>query len=101
MKNLRALGMNVVVKTDLQEHENVTKEGIIYKESQLDSKNVILWSEVHSVGPDVILNVKQGDWVCWKLDSAVGHYKVDDVPYDLIPFDRLLLVRDVESNEIG
>lgn len=94
MKNLKALGVNVVVKTDLQQHEKVTEQGIIYKEGQLDERNVILWSEVHSVGPDVKLDIKQGDWVCWKLDSAVGHYKVDDVPYDLIPFDRLLLVKD-------
>lgn len=94
MKNLKALGVNVVVKTDLQQHEKVTKEGIIYNEGQLDDHNVILWSEVHSVGPDVKLDIKEGDWVCWKLDSAVGHYKVDDVPYDLIPFDRLLVVRD-------
>ena len=56
MKNLKALGVNVVVKTDLQEHEHVTSQGIIYKESQLDGKNILLWSEVHSVGPDVIVN---------------------------------------------
>ena len=99
MKNLKALGVNVVVKTDLQEHEHVTSQGIIYKESQLDGKNIILWSEVYSVGPDVRLDIHDGDWVCWKLDSAVGHYKVDDVPYDLVPFDCLLLVRN--SNETG
>lgn len=94
MKNLKALGVNVVVKTDLQRHEKTNDQGIIYTESQLDDRNVILWSEVHSVGPDVKLDIKEGDWVCWKMDSAVGHYKVDDIPYDLVPFDRLLVVRD-------
>tara|TARA_Y100000004_G_C8940848_1_gene424121 strand:- start:800 stop:1099 length:300 start_codon:yes stop_codon:yes gene_type:complete len=99
MKNLKALGINVVVKTDLQQHEKVTKEGIIYKEGQLDDKNVIVWSEVHSVGPDVKLDIQEGDWVCWRLDSAVGHYKVEDTPYDLIPFTELLVTRS--SNEAG
>lgn len=94
MKNLKALGVNVVVKTDLQRHEKTNEYGIIYKEGQLDGRNVNVWSTVHSVGPDVKLDLKVGDEVCWRLDSAVGHYKVDDVPYDLIPFDKLLVVKN-------
>jgi len=95
MKDLKALGINVVVKTDLQRHEYENEHGIIYRESQLDGANVNVWSEVHSIGPDVTLpGLDVGDWVCWRLDSAVGHYKFDDVPYDLVPFDQLLVVRD-------
>jgi len=97
MKNLKALGDNVVLKTDLQSHEKVNEQGIIYKESQLDGQNVILWSEVHSIGPDVKLDLNEGDWVCWKLDSAVGHYNVDDVPYDLVPFTEILVVREPDA----
>ena len=96
MKDLKALGVNVVVKTDLQRHEFTNDQGIIYRESQLDGANVNVWSEVHSVGPDVKFDLTVGDWVCWRLDSAVGHYMVDDIPYDLIPFDELLVVRDVD-----
>tara|TARA_R100000084_G_C4573976_1_gene110591 strand:- start:239 stop:535 length:297 start_codon:yes stop_codon:yes gene_type:complete len=94
MKNLKALGPNVVVKTDLQRHEKTNDQGIIYTESQFDDGNVNMWSEVHSIGPDVKLDLKEGDWVCWRLDSAVGHYNVDDIPYDLIPFTELLVVKD-------
>ena len=100
MKNLKALGVNVVVKTDLQRHEKIDSSGIIYTESQLDDNaNKIVWSEVHSVGPDVKLDIEEGDWVCWQLHSAVGHYNVEDVPYDLIPFTDLLVVRT--SDEVG
>ena len=97
MKNLKALGKNVVLKTDLQTYELVTEHGIIHKTSQLDKGNVMLWSEVHSIGPDVKLDLNVGDWVHWRLDSAVGHYKVDDEPYDLVPFDRLLVVKEPDA----
>ena len=93
MKDMKALGKNVIVRTDLQSHERETEYGIIYKESQLDD-SLVVWSEVHSVGPDVKLDVKPGDWVCWRLNTAAGHYKVDDVPYDIVPFDGLLLVKN-------
>lgn len=93
MKDIKALGESVIVRTDLQTHERVTREGIIYKENQLDGTFVV-WSTVHSVGPDVKIDLKEGDEVCWKLNSASGHYKLDDEPYDIIPFDKILLVRD-------
>jgi len=95
MKNIKALGANVIVKTDLQTHEKTTAEGIIYKENQLD-ETLVVWSIVHSVGPDVKLDIKEGDSVCWKLSTAVGHYKVDDQPYDMVPFDKLLLVESCD-----
>ena len=93
MKDIKALGESVIVKTDLQTHEKVTQEGIIYKETQLDG-SLIVWSIVHSVGPDVKIDIKEGDRVCWKLNSASGHYKLDDQPYDILPFDKILLVND-------
>lgn len=93
MKNLKALGNNVILRTDLQTHEYTTNEGIIYKENQLDG-SLIVWSEVHSVGPDVNIDIKEGDWVCWKLNSAVGHFKMEDEPYDMVPDSGILLVKD-------
>ena len=44
-------------ETDLQTYELVTEHGIIHKTSQLDEGNVMLWSEVHSIGPDVKLDL--------------------------------------------
>jgi hypothetical protein len=93
MKDIKALGENVIVRTDLKTHDRETEYGIIYKESQLNA-TLVVWSQVHSIGPDVKVDVRVGDWVAWKLNTAVGHFKLEDTPYDIIPFHELLVIRD-------
>jgi len=92
-KKFTAIGNMVALKTNLQTEEKTTTEGIIYKDSQLD-ETLVVWSEVYSVGPYVRVDIKEGDWVCWKLNSASGHFKTGDLVLDLVPGNELLAVRD-------
>ena len=95
MSKFKALGNVVAVKTDgLKKEETTTEQGIIYKESQLDS-GICVWSTVYSIGHNVVVKIKEGDVVMWKLGTNDGaHYKDGDFVLDLVPEDVLLVVKD-------
>tara|TARA_R100000005_G_scaffold68199_1_gene36176 strand:- start:990 stop:1283 length:294 start_codon:yes stop_codon:yes gene_type:complete len=95
MSKFKALGSWVAVETGgLKKEEKVTEQGVIYKESQLDN-GLVVWSVVNSIGPDVVLDIKVGDSVLWKLGTNDGaHYKDSKITLDLVPEDAILAVED-------
>ena len=69
MSKFKAYGNWVAVKTVFNE-EHVSEEGVIYKDDLPD--NLMTWSEVVSVGPDVTEDILVGDLVYWKRPYETG-----------------------------
>jgi len=86
-KEFKPIGKWVAVKTELRK-EMTSEAGIIYKEAI--QSNLYTWSEVVSVGTDVVEDVQPGDKVYWKLGTNNGaHYENGDEIVDLVNVDDI------------
>ena len=95
-KVFKAYGNWVAVKTAFKE-EHITEAGILYKDDLPD--DMMTWSEVVSVGPDVIEDILVGDLVYWKYGADPGcFYKDGDEALDLVQSQNLLAVK--RSDEV-
>ena len=89
--------MLVALKTVFRE-EHVSEAGILYKDDLPD--NLMTWSEVVSVGPDVTEDLLEGDLVYWKYGTDPGcYYSEGDVSLDLVRSHNLLAVKRPDEAE--
>ena len=97
VSKFKAYGNWVAVKTVFKE-EHVTSAGIVYTDDLPD--NLMTWSEVVSVGPEVSEDILEGDHVYWKYGADPGcFYKQDDEALDLVQSDNLLAVKRPDEAE--
>ena len=97
MNNFKAYGNWVAVKTAFKE-EHITEAGIVYKDDLPD--NMMTWSEVVSVGPDVTEDILEGDHVYWKYGADPGcYYNGGDESLDLVQSHNLLAVKRPDEAE--
>jgi len=91
MSKFKAYGNWVALKTVFRE-EHVSEAGIMYKDALPD--NMMTWSEVVSVGPDVNEDILEGDQVYWKYGADPGcFYKEGEESLDLVQSHNLLAVK--------
>ena len=91
MSKFKAYGNWVAVKTVFKE-EHISEAGIVYKDDLPD--NLMSWSEVVSVGPDVTEDILVGDLVYWQYGADPGcFYKEGDKALDLVQSQNLLAVK--------
>ena len=84
--SFKPLGKWIAVTTDIG-GEKTTESGIIYEDKDVSSGHV--WSNVVSVGADVVEDIKDGDKIYWDIRTAKGnHYG----GYDLVHEDAVLAV---------
>ena len=97
MSKFKAYGTWVAVKTVFKE-QHVSEAGIVYTDDLPD--NMMTWSEVVSVGPDVIEDILEGDHVYWKYGTDPGcFYKQGDDSLDLVQSHNLLAVKRPDETE--
>ena len=97
MSKFKACGNWVAVKTVFRE-EHVSEAGILYKDSLPD--NMMTWSEVVSVGPDVTEDILEGDHVYWRYGTDPGcFYKDGEESLDLVRSHNLLAVKRPDEAE--
>lgn len=88
----------VALETKLKE-EKTTEHGIIYKGNNPSESDMMIWSTVYDVGPDVV-GLKPGDEVLWKIGSNNGAYFKDgDLVLDIVQFSNILVAREKNESE--
>jgi len=91
MSKFKAYGNWVALRTVFRE-EHVSEAGILYKDDL--PENMMTWSEVVSVGPDVNEDILEGDHVYWKYGADPGcFYKDNEESLDLVQAHNLLAVK--------